>query len=132
MDPGFFARFFRVYWDLCGETRAPMATRIQRLADVERTGIACSLQLEKLVGSLVPGNLADFTILAASPRKVDPVRIKDILVWGAVYEGRVLPVRRASGSSGISKLGPVLVEGMLRANPEEVPDRDAAGPGAGR
>jgi hypothetical protein len=44
---------------------------------------------------------------------VDPVRIKDIPVWGTVQEGRVLPVRRAPGSSSISKLGPVLDQPTL-------------------
>jgi hypothetical protein len=74
---------------------------------------AYSLQLENQVGSIVPGKLANFTILAASPLKVDPVRIKDIPVWGTVQEGRLLPVRRAPGSSGISKLGPVLDQPTL-------------------
>jgi hypothetical protein len=74
---------------------------------------AYSLQLENQVGSIVPGKLANFTILAASPLKVDPVRIKDITVWGTVQEGRVLPVRRSPGSSGISKLGPVLDQPTL-------------------
>jgi hypothetical protein len=44
---------------------------------------------------------------------VDPLRIKDIPVWGTVQEGRVLPVRRAPGSSGISKLGPILDQPTL-------------------
>jgi predicted amidohydrolase YtcJ len=69
---------------------------------------AYSLRLENQVGSIVPGNLANFTILAASPLKVDPVRIKDIPVWGTVLEGRVLPVRRAPGRAALSMLGPVL------------------------
>jgi hypothetical protein len=74
---------------------------------------AYSLRLENQLGSIVPGKLANFTILAASPLKVDPVRIKDIPVWGTVQEGRVLPVRRSPGSSGISKLGPVLDQPTL-------------------
>jgi predicted amidohydrolase YtcJ len=76
---------------------------------------AYSLQLEKQVGSIVPGKLANFTILAASPLKVDPVRIKDIAVWGTIQEGRILPVRQASGNSGISRLGPVLDQPTLAA-----------------
>lgn len=76
---------------------------------------AYSLQLEKQVGSIVPGKLANFTILASSPLKVDPVRIKDIAVWGTVQEGRILPVRHAPGNSGISRLGPVLDQPTLAA-----------------
>jgi len=77
------------------------------------------------VGSIVLGKLADFTILVACPLKADPVRIKDIPVWGMVHDGRVLPVRRASGRSGISKLRPVPAEGTLRAIVAEVPEVDA-------
>jgi len=55
---------------------------------------AYSLQMEKEVGSIVPGKLANFTILADNPLSVDPMKIKDIRVWGTVHEGRVLPVKR--------------------------------------
>jgi hypothetical protein len=76
---------------------------------------AYSLQLGKQVGSIVPGKLANFTILAANPLRVDPVRIKDIPVWGTVQEGRVLPVPRSPGTRTISVLGPVLVPPTLAA-----------------
>jgi hypothetical protein len=55
------------------------------------------------------------------------VRIKDIPVWGTVQEGRVLPVRRAPGSSGISKLGPILDQPTLAS----VNRADAAAHGHG-
>jgi hypothetical protein len=54
--------------------------------------------MEKDVGSIVPGKLANFTILADNPVTIDPMKIKDIAVWGTVQEGRVLPVTR--GASG--------------------------------
>ena len=76
---------------------------------------AYSLRLENQVGSILPGKLANFTILAANPLKVDPVRIKDIPVWGTVQEGRVLPVHRATGRSPVSVLGPVLDQPTLAA-----------------
>jgi hypothetical protein len=50
------------------------------------------------VGSIVPGKLANFTILADNPLTVDPMKIKDIRVWGTVHEGRVLPVKRAAAT----------------------------------
>jgi Amidohydrolase family len=50
--------------------------------------------MEKEVGSIVPGKLANFTILADNPVTTDPMKIKDIAVWGTVHEGRVLPVKR--------------------------------------
>jgi predicted amidohydrolase YtcJ len=55
---------------------------------------AYSLQMEKDVGSIEPGKLANFTILADNPVTIDPMKIKDIAVWGTVQEGRVLPVKR--------------------------------------
>jgi len=76
---------------------------------------AYSLQLEKQVGSIVPGKLANFFILAASPLRVDPVRIKDIPVWGTVQEGRLLPVRRPPGMRAVSVLGPILDRPTMEA-----------------
>jgi predicted amidohydrolase YtcJ len=52
---------------------------------------AYSLRLDDQIGSIVPGKLANLTILAASPLAVDPAKIKDIPVWGTVQEGRILP-----------------------------------------
>jgi predicted amidohydrolase YtcJ len=54
--------------------------------------------MEKDVGSIVSGKLANFTILADNPLTVDPMKIKDIGVWGTVHEGRVLPVKRGAPS----------------------------------
>lgn len=48
---------------------------------------AYSLQLEKEVGSLEEGKLANMTILEASPYEVDPETIKDIGIWGTMHEG---------------------------------------------
>jgi predicted amidohydrolase YtcJ len=53
---------------------------------------AYSLRLEDEVGSITPGKLANFTVLEADPFAVDPMKIKDIGVWGTVLEGRVQPV----------------------------------------
>ncbi len=50
---------------------------------------AYSIRLEDEVGSIVPGKLANFTVLEASPFDVEPTSIKDIKVWGTVLEGRV-------------------------------------------
>jgi predicted amidohydrolase YtcJ len=58
---------------------------------------AYSLQMEKEVGSIVPGKLANFTILADNPVTCDAAKIKDIAVWGTVHEGRVQPVKKAGG-----------------------------------
>ena len=49
-------------------------------------------QLEKEVGSLKPGKLANLTVLAENPLTVDPLTIGDIRVLGTIHEGRVLPI----------------------------------------
>jgi hypothetical protein len=76
-----------------GNVRAP-EQRVSRLGALKAVTIeaAYSLRLEKDVGSIEPGKLANFTVLADNPVTVDPMKIKDIQVWGTVQEGRVLPV----------------------------------------
>lgn len=61
---------------------------------------AYSLRLEKEVESISPGKRANFTVLEANPYRVDPAAIKDIGIWGTVFEGRlqpVLPIKEESG-----------------------------------
>lgn len=79
-----------------GNLRGP-EQRVSRLGALKAVTLdaAYSLQMEKDVGSIVPGKLANFTILADNPVTIDPMKIKDIGVWGTVQEGRVLPVKRA-------------------------------------
>jgi len=78
-----------------GNLRGP-EQRVSRLGALKAVTLeaAYSLQMEKDVGSIVPGKLANFTILAENPLSADPMKIKDIRVWGTVHEGRVLPVKR--------------------------------------
>lgn len=57
------------------------------------------------VGSIVPGKLANFTILTDNPITVPAAAIKDIKVWGTVHEGRKLPVTRR-GAAKVA-IGPV-------------------------
>jgi predicted amidohydrolase YtcJ len=80
-----------------GNVRAP-EQRVSRLGALKAVTLeaAYSLQLEKDVGSIAPGKLANFTILADNPVTIEPMKIKDIAVWGTVQEGRVLSVKVAS------------------------------------
>ena len=57
---------------------------------------AYSHRLEDERGSIEPGKLANFTILEENPITVDPMKIKDIAVWGTVMEGRVLKIAEES------------------------------------
>lgn len=69
---------------------------------------AYSLQMEKEVGSIIPGKLANFTVLADNPVTCDPAKIKDIAVWGTILEGRVqpIPVDRSTASRSDSPRTP--------------------------
>ena len=90
-----------------GNVRGP-EQRVSRLGALKAVTIdaAYSLQLEREVGSIVPGKLANFTILGDNPVTIDPLKIKDIAVLGTVHEGRVLTVKRTP--AGRAQLGPVV------------------------
>jgi predicted amidohydrolase YtcJ len=49
---------------------------------------ARTLNLENEIGSIKVGKMADFTILAENPLKIDANKIKDIKVLGTVYRGK--------------------------------------------
>jgi len=68
---------------------------------------AYSLKLENEVGTISQGKRANFTVLAANPLNVDPLRIRDIAVWGTVMEGRVLPAAQPQAKrTELSPLAP--------------------------
>lgn len=69
---------------------------------------AYSLGLEKEVGSIEAGKLANFTILADNPITCKASEIKDIPIWGTMHEGRLLPINHDNSVSG--SIGPVLNE----------------------
>ena len=46
---------------------------------------------ERELGSIAPGKIANFTVLDESPYEVDPLTLRDIPVWGTVFEGRLFP-----------------------------------------
>lgn len=74
-----------------GRVTAP-EQRISRLGALKAVTLdaACLLQLEEEMGSVVPGRLANFITLGDNPVTCNPMRIKDIPIWGTVQEGRVL------------------------------------------
>jgi len=108
-----------------GNLRGP-EQRVSRLGALKAVTLdaAHSLQMEKEVGSIVPGKLASFTILADNPVTIDPVKIKDIPVWGTVQEGRVLPVKRVGAAQ--ASLGPVMDAAALAAASSEYRGHDHA------
>lgn len=72
------------------------------MAPGERIGVARAMRaitidaayvlgLERQVGSLEPGKFADFAILEEDPFEVDPMRLRDIRVWGTALAGKLQP-----------------------------------------
>ena len=54
------------------------------------------LGMEDEVGSIRAGKKADFTVLETDPYEIDPHDLKDITIWGTVFEGEPFPLASAS------------------------------------
>ena len=52
------------------------------------------LGLDHEIGSICSGKKADFTVLEADPYEVPPADLKDIPIWGTVFEGQPYPLAR--------------------------------------
>lgn len=82
--------------------------RVSREAALRAVTIdaAYSLKMEKEIGSIVAGKLANFTILGDNPVTCEAGVIKDIPIWGTVHEGRLLPVSKKTGSRETAAASP--------------------------
>jgi predicted amidohydrolase YtcJ len=58
-------------------------------------GAAWTLKLDHEIGSIECGKRADFCVLEDDPLVIDPLRLKDVRVWGTVLSGRVFEARSA-------------------------------------
>ena len=59
---------------------------------------AYSWKREDSLGSIAPGKIANFTVLEEDPYAVPPEDLKDIPIWGTVFEGRLFPIHTSNGS----------------------------------
>ena len=55
------------------------------------------LGIEDQVGTLEPGKYADFVVLSENPMKIDPMKIKDIIILATVMNGRVTYLASTKG-----------------------------------
>jgi predicted amidohydrolase YtcJ len=55
---------------------------------------AYSWRQEDTIGPIAPGKIANFTVLEEDPYAVDATTLKDVPVWGTVFEGALYPVAR--------------------------------------
>ena len=70
---------------------------------------AYSWRKENELGSIAPGKIANFTVLEQDPLAVEPLKLKDIPIWGTVFEGRIFPItRRATSGAMQSSDGPAV------------------------
>ena len=61
---------------------------VQRAIEAVTIDAAWSMRWEGTVGSIKAGKRADFSVLEENPFTVDPMKIKEIEVWGVVFEGK--------------------------------------------
>jgi len=54
---------------------------------------AYSWRMEKDLGSIEPNKIANFTVLDEDPYEVAPMHLKDIKLWGTVFEGDKFPIQ---------------------------------------
>ena len=55
-------------------------------------GPAYTLYMDDEIGSIEVGKKADFVVLEEDPLAVDPMKLKDIGIWGTVLGGRLQPI----------------------------------------
>jgi predicted amidohydrolase YtcJ len=49
---------------------------------------AYSWQRENEIGSIAPGKIANFTLPEQDPLTIDPMKLNDVQICGAVFEGK--------------------------------------------
>ena len=63
---------------------------------------AYSWRKENELGSVAPGKIANFTVLEEDPLAVEPAKLKDVPIWGTVFEGRLFPILKKT-TAGIGQ-----------------------------
>ena len=93
-----------LYLAWCGVNRITPSGRVA--APEERVSVETALRAitidaayswrkEHEIGSIAPGKIANFTVLEEDPYAIPPERLKDIMIWGTVFEGRAFRVPKA-------------------------------------
>jgi len=90
-----------------GKVSAP-EQRVTRMGALRGVTIeaAYSWQMEKEIGSIEAGKLANFSILEENPLTVDSKKIKDIKVWGTMLEGEIIPTQKPTKKTDSKSISP--------------------------
>jgi len=76
---------------------------------------AYALGMDHEIGSIVAGKKADFAVLEQDPFDVGAEGLKDIPVWGTVFEGQVHPLARPVASAHARTLAEAVVRNPAQA-----------------
>jgi predicted amidohydrolase YtcJ len=99
-DPLFLAWCAATRETVSGRVAAPeQRISVERAISAITIESAYMLQKEQELGSIKPGKVADFTILEQDPFAVPVDQLRNIVVWGVVYEGRKFAAPQETGRS---------------------------------
>ena len=62
---------------------------------------AYAMQKENEIGSIDIGKKANFTVFEVNPLKAKPEELKDLAIWGTVFEGEPFPIIKQSKGMGM-------------------------------
>ncbi|MCT4588844.1 MAG: amidohydrolase [Carboxylicivirga sp.] len=62
---------------------------------------AHAMRKENEIGSIEIGKKANFTIFSANPLKTDPLKLKELEIWGTVYEGEAFQAKQETNGMGL-------------------------------
>lgn len=66
---------------------------------------AYSWRKEAELGSITPGKVANFSVLEQDPLAVLPMQLKDIPIWGTVFEGTLFPIPTQLRRAPLARVG---------------------------
>ncbi len=99
-DPLFLAWCAANRTTVSGRTAAPeQRIGVERALQSITAQSAWFLSKERELGTIAPGKKADFTILEQDPYAVPAAALKDVKVWGCVFEGRKFQATQASAGT---------------------------------
>jgi predicted amidohydrolase YtcJ len=74
---------------LCSEERISVDAAMRAIT----IDAAYIIGMENEIGSIRAGKKADFTVLEQDPWEVDPMQLRNIPIWGTVFEGTPFPIQ---------------------------------------